>query len=87
MLHDRANVLDGGVVVRLDECPDHPFPQRFLRVRCRQVLARLAHKLSREPDDVNLVLPYSEVIAALGYESERTLGLAGSSFVQLECNL
>ena len=47
----------------------------FLRLRRRQVLARLAHKLSREPDDVNLVLPYSEVVAALGYEGERSIGL------------
>ncbi|MGI8680305.1 MAG: chromosome partitioning protein ParB [Jatrophihabitans sp.] len=47
----------------------------FLRVRRRQVLARLAHKLRREPDDVNLVLPYDEVIAALGYRGETSLGL------------
>ncbi len=47
----------------------------FLRLRRREVLARLAHKLSREPDDVNLVLPYSEVVAALGYEGERSIGL------------
>ncbi len=47
----------------------------FLRLRRRQVLAKLAHKLSREPDDVNLVLPYDEVIAALGYEGERSIGL------------
>jgi hypothetical protein len=47
----------------------------FLRMRRRQVLARLAHKLSREPDDVNLILPYDEVVAALGYEGERFVGL------------
>jgi hypothetical protein len=47
----------------------------FLRVRRRQVLAKLAQKLSREPDDVNLILPFDEVIAALGYEGERSLGL------------
>jgi len=47
----------------------------FLRLRRRQVLSKLAHKLSREPDDVNLVLPYGEVVAALGYEGERSIGL------------
>ncbi len=34
----------------------------FLRARRRQVLAQLAHRLRREPDDVNLILPYDEVI-------------------------
>ena len=47
----------------------------FLRVRRRQVLARLAHRLRREPDDVNLILPFDEVVAALGMKSERSLGL------------
>jgi hypothetical protein len=55
----------------------------FLRMRRRQVLARLAHKLSREPDDVNLVLPYSEVVAALGYESERAAGLKTIKLVNI----
>src|SRR4051794_14924274 len=47
----------------------------FSRARRRQVLARLAHRLRREPDDVNLILPFDEVVAALGYEGERPLGL------------
>ena len=47
----------------------------FQRVRRRQVLARLAHRLRREPDDVNLILPYDEVVAALGFRGERRLGL------------
>jgi hypothetical protein len=47
----------------------------FLRVRRRQVLARLAQRLRRGPDDVNLILPFSDVAAALGIESERSLGL------------
>jgi hypothetical protein len=47
----------------------------FLRARRRQVLARLAHKLRREPDDVNLVLPFDEVVAALGHRGEQRLGL------------
>jgi hypothetical protein len=47
----------------------------FLRARRRQVLARLAHRLRREPDDVNLILPFDEVVAALGMKGERSLGL------------
>jgi hypothetical protein len=47
----------------------------FLRARRREVLARLAHRLRGEPDDVNMVLPYDDVIAAIGYEGERPLGL------------
>ncbi len=47
----------------------------FLRARRRQVLARLAQRLRREPDDVNLILPFDEVIAALGRVGERRLGL------------
>ena len=47
----------------------------FLRARRRQVLSRLAHRLRREPDDVNLILPFDEVVAALGWQSERQLGL------------
>src|ERR1700761_2727146 len=47
----------------------------FIRVRRRQVLARLAGRLRRGPDDVNLILPYDEVIAALGFRGEESLGL------------
>jgi hypothetical protein len=47
----------------------------FLRARRRQALSRLAHRLTREPDDVNMILPFSEVIAAVGMEGERNLGL------------
>ena len=47
----------------------------FLRARRRQVLARLAHRLRGEPDDVNFILPFDEVIAAVGMKSERYLGL------------
>jgi hypothetical protein len=47
----------------------------FQRARRRQVLARLAQRLRREPDDVNLILPFDEVVAALGRKGERSLGL------------
>ncbi|HEX4061212.1 MAG TPA: chromosome partitioning protein ParB [Streptosporangiaceae bacterium] len=47
----------------------------FLRARRRQVLARIANRLRREPDDVNLIIPFDEVVAALGLRGERALGL------------
>jgi hypothetical protein len=47
----------------------------FLRARRRQVLARIANRLRREPDDINLILPFDEVVAALGWRGERSLGL------------
>jgi hypothetical protein len=47
----------------------------FLRMRRRQVLARLAQRLRRAPDDVNVILPLDEVVAALGMRGERQLGL------------
>ncbi|MFC4004282.1 chromosome partitioning protein ParB [Prauserella oleivorans] len=47
----------------------------FLRARRRQVLSRLANWLRREPDDVNITLPFDEVVDALGWESERRIGL------------
>ncbi len=47
----------------------------FLRARRRQTLARLARSLRRGPDDVNLILPFDEVVAALGRIGEQSLGL------------
>jgi hypothetical protein len=47
----------------------------FMRARRQQVLSRLASRLRRGPDDVSLILPYSEVIAAVGFRGERQLGL------------
>ncbi|AHH94352.1 ParB N-terminal domain-containing protein [Kutzneria viridogrisea] len=47
----------------------------FLRARRGQVLSRLAAWLRREPDDVNIMLPFDEVVAALGRAGERRLGL------------
>lgn len=60
--------------------PETGFPRadvadEFLRARRRQVLSRLAHRLRGEPDDVNLILPFGEVVAALGFKRERNLGL------------
>lgn len=47
----------------------------FLRIRRRQVLSRLAGRLRREPDDVSDVLPFDEVVAALGRTGEQRRGL------------
>ncbi|GGP60971.1 ParB N-terminal domain-containing protein [Saccharothrix coeruleofusca] len=47
----------------------------FQRARRNQVLSRLAAWLRREPDDVNITLPFHEVVEALGMLSERRLGL------------
>jgi hypothetical protein len=47
----------------------------FLRMRRRAALSRLAQWLRREPNDVNMVLPFDEVVAALGRDSEHRRGL------------
>src|SRR5438105_13941681 len=47
----------------------------FMRARRRAAFARLATRLRLEPDDVEVILPYEEVIGALGFVSERRLGL------------
>jgi hypothetical protein len=47
----------------------------FGRARRQRALHRLAARLRREPDDVDLILPFEEVVEALGWESERRLGL------------
>ncbi|TQM38659.1 ParB N-terminal domain-containing protein [Pseudonocardia cypriaca] len=47
----------------------------FLRARRKEVLSRLAAWLRREPDDISEVLPFDEVVSALGRTGERRLGL------------
>ena len=47
----------------------------FQRARRQAIASRLAARLRGEPDDVRMVLPYEEVVAALGFASERKLGL------------
>lgn len=47
----------------------------FSRARRARVLAQLGRALRREPDDVNYILPFEEVVAALGRVGERDLGL------------
>ncbi len=55
--------------------PDSDAQTDFSRARRRQVTADLARRLRREPDDVNQILPFDEVVAALGRRGERRLGL------------
>jgi hypothetical protein len=47
----------------------------FIRSRRRAAVGRLVSRLRGEPDDVGMVLPYEEVVQALGFVSERQLGL------------
>ena len=39
------------------------------------MLARLARRLRGQPDDIDLILPFDEVVAALGRTGERRIGL------------
>jgi hypothetical protein len=60
--------------------PDTGFPSAdaqddFQRARRRQVMSRLARRVAREPGDVDVILPFDEVVAALGYLDESYLGL------------
>jgi hypothetical protein len=47
----------------------------FQRARRRQVLSRLARRVSREPGDIDVILPFDEVVAALGRVEERYVGM------------
>lgn len=55
--------------------PDVDAQHDFLRARRRATVAKLVARLRGEPDDINVILPYEEVISALGFVSERSLGL------------
>jgi hypothetical protein len=64
------------VAPRLDTgFPSSDAQDDFQRVRRRQVLSRLARRVGREPGDVDVILPYDEVVAALGYLEESYIGL------------
>jgi hypothetical protein len=47
----------------------------FGRARRRQLASRLARRMRGEPGDVSMILPFDEVIEALGRKRERRLGL------------
>jgi hypothetical protein len=55
--------------------PDSDAQSDFSKARRRHVTAGLARRLRREPDDVNHILPFDEMVAALGWRGERRLGL------------
>jgi hypothetical protein len=59
---------------------DTGFPQSdaqfdFSRARRQRALKRLADRLRREPSDIDLILPFEEVLEALGRRGEHYLGL------------
>ena len=59
---------------------DTGFPSRdatddFLRARRRQTVRRLAQRVARTPGDVDVILPFDEVVAELGRVGESDLGL------------
>jgi hypothetical protein len=62
-------------VPRSTGLPDQDAQNDFMRARRRAVARQLAARLRGEPDDVRMVLPYEEVVEALGFVSERRLGL------------
>jgi hypothetical protein len=60
--------------------PDTGFPTQdaqddFLRARRRRVLARLSAVLRLSPGDVDVMLPFDEVVDALGRVGERDAGM------------
>jgi hypothetical protein len=72
----RAEYLGLIVAPRLDTgFPSSDAQDDFQRVRRRQVLSRLARRVGREPGDIDVILPYDEVVAALGYLEESYVGL------------
>jgi hypothetical protein len=55
--------------------PDQDAQTDFSRARRRHEVGQLARRLRREPDDINQILPFDEVVEALGRRGERRLGL------------
>jgi len=47
----------------------------FQRARRRQIMASLGRRLGRGPGDIDAILPFEEVVAALGRVEERYVGL------------
>ena len=55
--------------------PQQDAEHDFAVARRRRALSKIASRLRFEPDDVSGMLPFEEVVAALGRRSERDLGL------------
>jgi hypothetical protein len=47
----------------------------FSRERRRRALAKIVSRLRSEPDDVSTILPFEEVVGALGRRAQRDLGV------------
>ena len=62
--------MDGGTGFPTADAQDD-----FSRARRSQLIAELGRRLRREPDDVALILPFDEVVDALGMVGETQLGL------------
>jgi hypothetical protein len=62
--------VDGGTGFPTADAQDD-----FSRARRAQLLAELGRRLRREPDDVGLIMPFDEVVEALGMVGETQLGL------------
>jgi hypothetical protein len=62
--------VDGGTGFPTADAQDD-----FSRARRAQILAELGRRLRREPDDVGLIMPFDEVVEALGMVGESQLGL------------
>jgi hypothetical protein len=54
--------------------PQQDAQSDFARERRRRALSQIVSRLRLEPDDVSVMLPFEEVVAALGRRSERDLG-------------
>jgi hypothetical protein len=55
--------------------PESDAQSDFSRARRASLLAEIARRLRREPDDVGLMLPFEEVVEALGRTGQHDLGL------------
>jgi hypothetical protein len=77
---DFPGVVDRRCAEYFRDVRDTGFPGQdaqddFQRARRRQVMSRLARRLSRDPGDVDVILPFDEVVGALGRVEERYVGL------------
>ena len=55
--------------------PQQDAQSDFARQRRRRAYSKIAARLRFEPDDVSLMLPFEEVVAALGRRSEHDIGV------------
>lgn len=74
--HHRHTEVDNNAMSRRDTgFPGADAQDDFLRARRRAVMARLVGTLSRQRGDFDVILPFEEVVEALGRTGERNLGL------------